>query len=100
MWASIEIARTASSLVDVPSVAVGEGGGLQQLQAVRGVIAVDLLDVELAHEGDGLGRDHLPRHHDGKAGGIRDHEVRRHELGTAPEPIVDLLAGELDELAV
>src|SRR4051794_30701540 len=57
--------------------ALVQGLRLEQLQPERGVEAMDLLHVQLAHERDRLGVDHLPRHHDREAGRVRDHEVRR-----------------------
>ena len=79
---------------------LGQRVGLQELEALPGVVAVDLLHVELAHERDDLLRDDLARHHDREAGRIRDHELRRDQLRALGEPLVDLLALELDVLDV
>ena len=49
--------------------------GTDQLEPERGVVAVDLLHVELAHELDGVGLDHLSGHHDREARRVGDHEV-------------------------
>ena len=42
----------------------GEHVGTQQFEPLRGLVAVDLLHIELAHEVDRLDGQHLPGHHD------------------------------------
>src|SRR5688500_10855351 len=80
--------------------AIGQRGRGEQLETLGGAIAVDLLHVELAHEGDRLRRDDLRRDHARKARRVGDHEVCRHELGSVLEPVVDRRARELHELAI
>src|SRR5688572_11616591 len=77
----------------------GQRIGLQQLQALAGVVPVDLLHVELPHERDDLRRDDLAGHHDREARRVGDHELRGHQLRALGEPLVDLPALELDVLA-
>src|SRR5260221_5160387 len=49
---------------------------LDQLQSARIVVAVDFLDVELAHEPDRVGLAQLSRHH-----ALQSRRVRGHEIG-------------------
>src|SRR5688572_5727576 len=56
---------------------------LDQLEPALVVVAMDFLDVELAHVADRVSLDHLTWHHDGKARWIRNHEVGRHHLRAA-----------------
>ncbi len=60
---------------------LGQGIGAHQLQSFGGVVAVDLLHIQLAHEVDRFLRDHLARHHDREAGRIRDDEVGGDQFG-------------------
>src|SRR2546429_9407987 len=76
-----------------------EGRRLEQLEAAARFEAVNLLDVELAHEPDGAGIEHLARHHDREARGIRDDEARRDQLRTRSEPRIDVRAVERELLA-
>src|SRR5687768_2176549 len=77
-----------SALIDLASVvgwrvalpALAKYCGLEQLEPEGRVVPVDFLHVELAHELDGVRRDHLARHHDREAGRVGDHEGRRHQL--------------------
>ena len=57
-----------------------EADGLIEFQPALGLVAVDFLDIELAHEVDGLLRQHLSRHHDREARRIGDDEVGRDEV--------------------
>src|SRR2546427_9066000 len=76
-----------------------EGRRLEQLEAAARFEAVNLLDVELAHEPDGAGSEHLARHHDREARGIRDDEARRDQLRPRREPRIDVRAVEREILA-
>src|SRR5258706_12696830 len=57
-----------------------------ELQALRGVVAVDFLHIELAHEIDGFLRDDLTGHHDREAGRILNHEIGRNRFAAALPP--------------
>src|ERR1700704_1623195 len=70
-----------------------------ELQPFRGVVAVDFLHIELAHEVDGFLGDDLPRHHDREARWIRDHETGGDEVGTGLQAMVDLGIGETEVFA-
>src|SRR5258708_34555911 len=70
-----------------------------QLQTFSGVVAMDFLDVELAHEVDGFLGNDLAGHHDREAGRVGDDEVRRDQIGTALQATVDLLIVQTDVLA-
>src|SRR6202035_2328658 len=70
--------------------------GAHELQAFRGVVAMDFLDIELPHEVDGFLGDDLSWHHDREAGWIRDDEVRRDQVGAALEPAIDLRIVQAD----
>src|SRR5688572_24525601 len=71
-----------------------------QLESLLGVIAVNLLHVELAHEGDRLGGNDLSGDHDREPGRVGNDEVGGDELGTVFQPLVDVGTGQLDDLAV
>src|SRR3954452_9719229 len=64
--------------------------GADELQALRRVVAVDLLHIELAHEVDGFLGNHLARHHDRKARRVRNDEVGRDQIRTILEAPVYL----------
>ena len=70
-----------------------------QLQPFHGVVAVDLLDIELAHEVDSLLRDHLARYHDREAGRIRNDKTGRDQFRTALQTSIDLGIRKTDKLA-
>src|SRR6266481_7089779 len=70
-----------------------------ELQPFRGVVAMDFLDIELAHEVDGFLGDDLPRHHDREARRIRDHEIGGDEIRAALQASVDLGISEADIFA-
>src|ERR1700704_4929501 len=65
-----------------------------ELQALHGVVAMDFLDIELAHEVDGFLRDDLSRHHDREARRIRNHEVGGDQFGAVLQAAIDLGVGE------
>src|SRR5882762_10555444 len=65
-----------------------------ELQPFRGVVAMDFLDIELAHEVDGFLGNDLPRHHDREARRIRDHEISGDQLRTGLQATVDLGIGD------
>src|SRR5215831_9040209 len=83
------------SAIDRASPDGRQRGRLDELQAQRSLVAVDLLHIQLAHELDDPGADNLPRYHDREAGWIGDDEVGRHQLGAALQPLVDVFAEEL-----
>src|SRR6478609_5330594 len=58
-----------------------QGLRAHELQALHGVVAMDLLHIELAHEVDGFLSDDLSWHHDREAGRIRDDKARRDQVG-------------------
>ncbi len=64
--------------------------GLMQLQPALRLVAVDLLHIELAHEVDRLGGQHLARHHDREARRIGNDEIGRDEIRPVLQPLVDL----------
>src|SRR6195256_4367041 len=70
-----------------------------ELQAPFGVVAMDFLHSELAHEVDGFLGNDLPRHHDREARRIRDHETGGDEVGTGLQATVDLGIGETEVFA-
>src|SRR5712675_2030454 len=70
-----------------------------ELQALHGVVAMDFLDIELAHEIDGFLRDDLARHHDREARRIRDHETGGDEVGPCLQATVDLGVRQADVFA-
>src|SRR3954467_4555075 len=85
-----------------PRLAIAEFGKClrsHQLQPLRGVVAMDFLHIELAHEVDGLLGDDLAGHHDRETGRIRNDEACRYQLWSVLQPSVDLDIGEVDELA-
>src|SRR5205085_2767655 len=61
-----------------------------ELQSLLGVVAMDLLHIELAHEVDGFLGDDLTRHHDREARRIRDHEAGGDQLGAGLQATIDL----------
>src|SRR5271170_1682293 len=61
-----------------------------QLQALHGIVAVDLLDIELSHEIDRLLGDDLPRHHDRETRRIGNDKTRRHQIGAVFQTAIDL----------
>src|SRR6476659_7724997 len=61
---------------------------------------MDLLHIELAHEGDDFMADDLAWNHDWKTRRIRDHKICRNQRGSVPETSVHLLAEQLHMLAV
>src|SRR6266550_3018575 len=67
-----------------------------ELQASFGVVAMDFLHIELAHEVDGFLGDDLPRHHDREARRIWDHEIGRYEIRPDLQATVDLGIGEAE----
>src|ERR1700710_1873291 len=70
-----------------------------ELQPFRGVVAMDLLDIELAHEVDGFLSDDLAGHHDREAGRIRNDETGRDQLRTILQAPIDLGVGQTNMLA-
>ena len=64
--------------------------GPYEFQAFLGVVAMDFLHIELAHEVDGFLGDDLSRHHDREARGIRDHKIGGDQLRTGLQATVDL----------
>src|SRR5882757_5702094 len=70
-----------------------------ELQAPFGVVAMDFLHIELAHEVDGFLGNDLPRHHDREARRIRDHEISGDQLRTGLQASVDLGISEADIFA-
>src|SRR3982750_1936081 len=63
-----------------------------QLEAARGIVTVDLLDIELAHEVDCLAGDHLARHEDWKTGRIGNDEIGRYHSRAIFQPVIDFRA--------
>src|SRR5438067_846036 len=61
-----------------------------EFQALRGVITMDLLHIELAHEINGFLRDDLAGHHDWKAGRIRNDESGGDQLRATHQAPIDL----------
>src|SRR3954451_3738893 len=70
-----------------------------QLQAFPGVVAMDFLDIELAHEIDGFLRDDLTGDHDRKTGRIWNNETGRDQLRPALDTPIDLCVRKADILA-
>src|SRR4051794_3935032 len=70
-----------------------------QFQPLRGVVAMDLLHIELAHEVDGFLRDNLAGHHDRKAWRIRNDEVGGNQLRTVLQAPVNLRVRKADVFA-
>src|SRR4051794_30346300 len=84
-----------------PSVAglaawAAEAFGFQHLHAARGLVPVDFLHIELAHEGDRLGRDHLAGDHDGEPGRVRNDEIGGDERRAVLQALVHLRTVQLD----
>ena len=65
-----------------------------QFQALGRLVTVNLLHIELAHEVDGVLRQHLAGHHDREARRIGNDEVCRHQIRPLFESLVDLGAVE------
>src|SRR5712664_4990030 len=61
-----------------------------ELQALHGVVAMDFLDIELAHEIDGFLRDDLAGDHDREPGRIWNDEVGGNQLWPALQTSIDL----------
>src|SRR3979411_411363 len=76
-----------------------KGLGPYTFQALSGVVTMDFLDVELAHEVDGFLSDDLARHHDRKARRVWNHEARRDQFRTVFQAPIDLRVGQANVFA-
>src|SRR4029077_9938544 len=71
---------------------VPEGLRPDDLDPAGGLVTVDLLHIELAHEGDRLVGDDLAGDHDREARWVRNDKVRRDQRRSLLEPLVHLRA--------
>src|SRR5579863_10754883 len=70
-----------------------------ELQTLHGVVAVDLLHIELAHEVDGLLGDDLAGYHDRKTWRIGNDKTRGDQIGAVLQAAVDLRIAQADIIA-
>src|SRR5580704_16470825 len=73
--------------------------GAHEFQALHGIVAMDLLHIELTHEVDRLLGDDLSRHHDREAWRVWNDEARGNEVGTSLQTAIDLGIAEADIFA-
>src|SRR4029078_5650552 len=67
-----------------------QGFDAYELQAFLGVVAMDFVHIELAHEVDGFLGDDLSWHHDREAGRVRNHETGGDEFRTSRQATIAL----------